>query len=347
MKIHNFFPKNPKRKEKALKFISEYVKINSSKIFYLNGGKKGLANFCDKKQNTILNTKKVNDIRYINKFFELVNETLPKNGLFIGKVEILSNRKRIIYKIYPPLISKIVYFFDYVFNRFLPKIIFIKKIYFLITRGKGRVISKAECFGRLYSCGFEIINEKNIGKNQYFIAKKIKAPFYDKNPTYGPLIFLKRIGKNEKIFNVYKFRTMHPFSEYLQEYIFDKNNLKSGGKIKNDFRISSEGKILRKFWIDEIPMFINVLKGDMKLVGVRPLSLHYFNLYDNDLKKLRTKYKPGLIPPFYAHLPKTFKDIMDSERKYLIEYSKSPFKTDLKYFWLSFKNIIFNNARSG
>ena len=93
-------------------------------------------------------------------------------------------------------------------------------------------------------------------------------------------------------------------------------------------------------------MIYNILKGDMKIVGVRPLSDHFFNLYDKDLQDLRTQFKPGFIPPFYVDLPKTMDEIMASEKKYLIEYSKSPIKTDLKYLYLSFKNVIFNGARS-
>jgi len=157
---------------------------------------------------------------------------------------------------------------------------------------------------------------------------------------------LKRIGKDYKKFNVYKVRTMHPYSEYLQEYIYNQNNLQAGGKIKNDFRISLAGKFLRRFWIDELPMLINILKGNMKLVGVRPLSPHFFSLYSEDLQKLRTQFKPGLIPPFYADLPKTFEEIMESEKKYLNLYKKSPFITDVKYLLLAFKNIVFKGARS-
>ena len=64
---------------------------------------------------------------------------------------------------------------------------------------------------------------------------------------------------------------MHPYSEYLQEYVYKKNNLQQGGKIKDDFRVSPEGRIFRKIWLDEIPMLYNVIKGDMKLVD-EPLS---------------------------------------------------------------------------
>jgi lipopolysaccharide/colanic/teichoic acid biosynthesis glycosyltransferase len=198
----------------------------------------------------------------------------------------------------------------------------------------------------LYSCGFEVVDEKTIDNTQYFVVKKVNDPVYDNDPSYGPIIRLKRIGKEKKQFNVYKLRTMHPFSEYLQEYVYNQNSLQEGGKIKNDFRISPEGRFFRKFWIDEVPMIYNILKGNMKLVGVRPLSPHFFSLYSSELQDLRTQFKPGLIPPFYVDLPKTIEEIMDSEKKYLEAYAKSPLKTDIKYIYLSFKNIMFKGARS-
>ena len=139
---------------------------------------------------------------------------------------------------------------------------------------------------------------------------------------------------------------MRPYSEYLQEYVFQKNDLQEGGKIKDDFRISPHGKIFRKFWIDELPMLINILKGDIKIVGVRPISKHFFSLYSKELQEMRTQFKPGFIPPFYVDLPKTMDEIMASELKYLKAYAKAPLKTDIKYFFLSFKNVLFKGARS-
>ena len=298
------------------------------------------------KFSSILNLKKVNDIRYINKFFETVNTILPNSGLYLGKVVTYPNRRSAILKKYPSILNKIIYFFDYIFSRVLPKLPISKNLYFHLTKGKGRVISRAEIYGRLYSCGFEIIDEKTINHSLFFVAKKVKDPCYDQNPTYAPLISLNRIGKNGKIIKVYKLRTMHPFSEYLQEYVYKRNELQEGGKIKNDFRISPEGRIFRKFWIDEIPMLINIFKGEMKLVGVRPLSKHFYSLYDEDLQQKRIKNKPGFIPPFYVDLPKTMSEIMESERKYLELYDQSPFITDVKYFFMAFKNVLFKGARS-
>jgi hypothetical protein len=84
----------------------------------------------------------------------------------------------------------------------------------------------------------------------------------------------------------------------------------------------------------------------MKLVGVRPLSRQYFGLYKDDLKERRIKYKPGLIPPFYADMPDDLESIQASELKYLDSYDRHPFLTDLRYFFKSWWNILFRHARS-
>jgi len=139
---------------------------------------------------------------------------------------------------------------------------------------------------------------------------------------------------------------MHPYAEYLQSYIFEKHNLQDGGKFKDDFRVTTLGRFMRKFWIDELPMFVNVLRGDLKIVGVRPLSKHYFNLYTKELQEKRIKFKPGLIPPFYVDNPKTLEEIMASEMKYLEAYEKHPLLTDMKYFFKAFYNIVFKRYRS-
>ena len=332
---------------KLSNFINFYFDLSSSSNYLTSiSDQINLEKLTFGKFSSILNLKKVNDIRYINKFFETVNTILPNSGLYLGKVVTYPNRRSAILKKYPPILNKIIYFFDYIFSRVLPKLPILKNLYFHLTKGKGRVISRAEMYGRLYSCGFEIIDEKTINHSLFFVARKVKDPCYDQNPTYAPLISLNRIGKNGKIIKVHKIRTMHPYSEYLQEYVYNRNELQEGGKIKNDFRISPEGRIFRKFWIDEIPMLINIFKGEMKLVGVRPLSKHFYSLYDEDLQQKRIKNKPGFIPPFYVDLPKTMSEIMESERRYLELYDQSPFITDVKYFFMAFKNVLFKGARS-
>ena len=328
-------------------FIKLYFDL-SSKSNYLTSttNEINLERLSSSKFSSIINLKKVNDIRYINKFFETVNTILPNSGLYLGKVITYPNRRAAILKKYPPVLNQIIIFLDYIFSRVLPKLPIAKNMYFYLTKGRGRVMSRAEMFGRLYSCGFEIIDYKSINHFLFFVAKKVKVPHYDNNPTYAPIIGLNRIGKNGKLFKVYKLRTMHPYSEYLQGYVYNKNKLQEGGKLKNDFRISPLGRVFRKFWIDEIPMLINFFRGEMKLVGVRPLSEHYFSLYTKELQDLRIKAKPGLIPPFYADLPTTLEEIMSSEIKYLEAYQKRPYYTDFVYFFKSVFNILIKGRRS-
>ncbi|MCK4467345.1 MAG: sugar transferase, partial [Desulfobacterales bacterium] len=178
------------------------------------------------------------------------------------------------------------------------------------------------------------------------IAQKVKTSSIDENPSYGPLVKFSRVGPNGNDLTVYKFRTMHPYSEYLQEYIYENNKLQQGGKFNNDFRVTTLGRIMRKTWIDELPMIYNWLKGELQMLGVRPLSLHYLSLYDVDLQELRKKVKPGLIPPFYADLPGTFDEICESERRYIEAFLAHPVKTQWVYFWKAFYNIVIKGARS-
>lgn len=294
----------------------------------------------------IINLKRLNDIQFINKFFEAVNAKLKQGGIFISWAETYSMRKERVLSKYPWGINYLVYTFDFLIKRVFPKLPVTKKIYFFLTRGQNRVLSMAETLGRLYSCGFEIVEEVFIGGRLFFVVRKIKEPAFDYHPTYGLVIRLKRLGKNGKIISVYKLRTMHAYSEYLQCYIYERNDLQEGGKFKDDFRVTTLGRIFRKFWLDELPMLINLIRGDLKIVGVRPLSQHYFDLYTDELKEKRIKYKPGLIPPFYVDLPKTLPEIIDSEMRYLLLYEKNPILTDFRYFWKAMWNIFFRHARS-
>ncbi len=296
--------------------------------------------------NQLINLKPLNDVGRINKFIETVNSILPLGGMYIGQAELYYTAKQNIFKRYPVGINHFIYIIFFVIHRVLPKLYSTRSIYFFFTKGKGRILSKAEILGRLYSCGFEVMDEQLIDGQLYFACRKIDEPIFDESPTYGPFIRLNRYGKGGKMIGVYKMRTMHPYSEYLQDYIFKKYNLKKGGKFSNDFRITTTGKIMRKFWLDELPMFINVFKGEMKIVGVRPLSKHYFNLYTEELKARRIKYKPGLVPPFYVDMPETLEEIMASENKYLEAYEKHPFRTDVSYFFRAVYNILIKKARS-
>jgi lipopolysaccharide/colanic/teichoic acid biosynthesis glycosyltransferase len=84
---------------------------------------------------------------------------------------------------------------------------------------------------------------------------------------------------------------------------------------------------------------INMFEGNMKLVGIRPLSKQYFELYDEEVRERRLKYKPGLVPPYYADMPTDLEGIQASEMKYLDSYDKHPLLTDARYFIKSWWNI--------
>lgn len=332
--------------EEVNSFLSHYFTFLSNNCALFNTGDYLNVEFHEGKLNEIINLQKVNDIRYINKFFEAANSKLFDNGFIAGRVETYSQRKRRILGKRNKILSYPHYAFDFLLKRVFPKWKPTRKIYFFFTKGNNRVISRAELYGRLYSCGFSFIAEREINNYHYFVFQKKSLPAYDKEPTYGPFINLKRIGKDGKIFKVYKMRTMYAFSEYLQQFIYERNSLETGGKFKDDFRVTTWGRVLRKLWFDELPMLYNWLKGDMKLVGVRPLSKQYFSLYSEELRKRRIKYKPGLFPPFYADMPKTLEEIMESEKVYLDNYDKSPILTDIKYFFKVSYNIFLKRERS-
>ncbi len=292
------------------------------------------------------NLHETNDIKRLNNYFIEVNKKLSKGGIFAGKFQTIILRRKKFIKRYPYFLGQFLYLGDFIWHRIFPKIPILQKFYFLLTKGYNRAISFAEGLGRLYYCGFEIVNMKEIDNYIYFAAKKAKEPSTEPNPSYGPLFKMKRTGMNGKWIYVYKLRTMHPYAEYLQKLVFESYNLQEGGKFNNDFRITSWGKVFRKLWIDELPMIINFFKGELKLVGVRPLSSHYLSLYSDCLRERRRKYKPGLVPPYYVDMPKTLDEIMQSEIKYMNAYDKHPRITDIKYFIKAANNIIIKRARS-
>lgn len=334
--------------EKVLRYVEKNIDLYSSNTYTLRSSDlyniKKLPNY---RFDAIVNFMPLNQIRGVNKLFTTVNDKLPDNGIWICCYEPQSVTKRNILNRYPPLIGWLYYTAFFCYKRVLPKMFMTSRLYFDITEGKNRVLSKAEVLGRLCYCGFEIIDERKKGDLNYVVARRKFRPEITSRRLYGILLKLNRIGKKGKLFKVYKFRTMHPYSEFLQAYIYDRYSLQEGGKFNHDIRVTTLGKIMRKYWIDELPMLLNLLKGDMKLVGVRPISQHYYSLYSKELQEQRTRHKPGLLPPFYADMPKTLDEIQESEIRYLTMCEqKGTFVTDFIYFWKIVYTIVFKKARS-
>ena len=324
----------------------EREKISKDKVTILNTSSNiNIELLFDNSRELLVNMHRLNDIRKINQHLLTAYSKLESGGLFVGNFIPLEKLKSHLRSQMPHFLYSIILPFYFMFHRVFPKLAVTKQIYFIITRGRNRVLSKSEVLGRLAFCGYEILNEINIEDRFYFVCKKKKTVSEEESPSYGPIVRLKRIGYKGEPLYIYKLRTMYPYSEFIQGDIYEKYHLDKSGKMKGDYRITSWGKIFRKYFIDEIPQLYNWIKGDIKLVGVRALSEHYFGLYPSDLQQKRTNFKPGLIPPYYADLPKSFDEIIESERNYLKQKESSPIITDIKYFLKAMSNI-FLGARS-
>lgn len=111
----------------------------------------------------------------------------------------------------------------------------------------------------------------------------------------GPVFFSqKRVGRNGRIFKMYKFRSMYADAEERKKELMGQNEMNGlMFKIENDPRITKIGRFMRKTSLDEFPQFLNILKGDMSLVGTRPPTLDEFAQYSPYHKK-RLSFRPGL-----------------------------------------------------
>lgn len=294
----------------------------------------------------LINLVPMNDICSPEIFLEAVNGKLPNKGKFVCHAETVEQRFQRIMNTYPRPISWLIYILDFFWKRLFPKWNLTNTVYLFITKGKDKVFSLGHILGFFACYGFKIKYLKDINKKTYFIFEKERIPFKNGKSSSGIIFKTDRVGKNGKLINLYKIRTMHPYSEYIQQFVYDLNGSNNGDKLNDDFRVASWGRFFRRYWVDEIPMLINLIKGEIKLVGVRPLSLCKFNMYPQDLQQLRITTKPGLIPPFYADMPETFEELLESERNYLLAYKDCPLKTDVKYFFKCVYNILFKHAHS-
>ena len=111
----------------------------------------------------------------------------------------------------------------------------------------------------------------------------------------GPVFFAqKRVGRNGRIFKMYKFRSMYADAEERKKELLGQNEMNGlMFKMENDPRITKVGRFLRRTSLDEFPQFLNILKGDMSLVGTRPPTLDEFAQYSPYHKK-RLSFRPGL-----------------------------------------------------
>jgi len=141
-----------------------------------------------------------------------------------------------------------------------------------------------------------------------------------------PFFYQNRPGKNEKIFSIIKFKSMN-----------DKKDL-DGNLLPYEKRITKIGKFIRKYSLDEIPQLINVLKGDMSLVGPRPLLIEYLPLYNEDQKR-RHLVKPGITG--WAQV--NGRNTIGWKEKFMLDtwyVNHQNFYLDIKILFLTVKKVL-------
>lgn len=163
---------------------------------------------------------------------------------------------------------------------------------------------------------------------------------YIDSPGASPFFVQERIGLNGKSFRFIKFRSMVPDAEKKLHALLDRNEMDGPVfKIKRDPRITRVGSFIRRTSIDELPQLINILKGDMSIVGPRPALPREVKKYD-DYERQRLYVRPGLtcywqVQPRRNDL--SFDQWLELDLKYIRERS---FATDWKIILKTFSAVI-------
>lgn len=173
-----------------------------------------------------------------------------------------------------------------------------------------------------------------------FVAPAIKLD------SPGPIFFKqKRVGKGGRFFYIYKFRSMYVDAEERKRELAAENEMQGlMFKVTDDTRITKVGKFLRKTSIDELPQFINVLKGDMSLVGTRPPTIDEFKQYAGHHKR-RLTMKPGITGMWQAYGRNTvtdFEDVVKMDLQYIDNWSLS---LDIKILFKTVFTVLKETGR--
>ncbi|PIF31387.1 lipopolysaccharide/colanic/teichoic acid biosynthesis glycosyltransferase [Flavobacterium sp. 9] len=145
-----------------------------------------------------------------------------------------------------------------------------------------------------------------------------------------PFFFQLRPGKNGKIFKIIKFKTMNDKKDVV------------GNLLSDDQRLTKIGKFVRKTSLDEIPQLINVVKGDMSLIGPRPLLPEYLPLYDEEQRR-RHEVKPGITG--WAQVNGRNAISWPKKFEYDVWYVDNiSFVLDVKIFFLTLKKVFISEG---
>lgn len=168
------------------------------------------------------------------------------------------------------------------------------------------------------------------------IAIRVESP--------GNVIFSQlRTGKDNKPFKIYKFRSMSQNAEKKRNDLLEQNEMDGPVfKIAEDPRITKVGKFIRKFSIDELPQLINIIKGDMSIVGPRPLVIYETEEF-TDYENIRHMIKPGLTCYWQigGRNDISFEEWMELDLKYIKEMSVW---TDIKIILKTFKVVLLGEG---
>lgn len=158
-----------------------------------------------------------------------------------------------------------------------------------LTRNTLRISPTGMLYKRLVDYAIGMVGMAILAVMMPIIGLAIKLD------SPGPIIFRQpRVGQNGRVFNIYKFRTMVADAEKLKAKLMAQNQMKGClFKMEEDPRITRVGKWLRKFSLDEFPQFINVVKGEMSVVGTRPPTLNEVAGYEIQHRR-RISIKPGI-----------------------------------------------------
>ena len=200
--------------------------------------------------------------------------------------------------------------------------------------------------GRLYSAakrGGDILGGM-LGLLVLVPAAVVVKIAYMISGDFGPIFYTQdRIGKDGETFRLYKFRSMVPDADNVLRKLLRENKeirdeYREMRKLSNDPRITKVGKVLRRTSLDELPQVINILKGDMSIIGCRPFlpreRKSMLSFYDDIIT-----VKPGLTGFWQVSLRSrgTFKERLMMERYYAKNYSLA---FDAEILWKTFKSVL-------
>lgn len=157
----------------------------------------------------------------------------------------------------------------------------------------------------------------------------------------GPIFFTQtRVGKNGRRFKIYKFRSMYMDAEQRKAELMQQNEMNGlMFKMKEDPRIIPIGHFLRKFSIDELPQFFNVIRGDMSLVGTRPPTIDEFEQYQLHHRG-RLNSKPGITGLWQVsgrNAITDFEEVVRLDTMYIMNWSVSE---DIRILWKTVRQVV-------